>query len=209
MGVASGYITRRLPPHLRFLRRKQPSVQFIARPGTLLVPIYQGTEFTKVTEYVPFLYFTHTVSMETSSIRPCYDVDRLETKTHVGLGPGYSIDYLKHRVSLEVHPWVSSRKCYLASMQLWTDQAKRGLNNAGQVNPKRLLFKQKGLWPAKRGHLGCKTLQMWMARTSQPPHKCLKWTPRWTMPKTRRCLWWNGLWLRWGTATLRRSTLMW
>ncbi len=31
-----------------------------------------------------------------------------------------------------------------------------------------------------------------MARTSQPPHKCLKWTPRWTMPKTRRCLWWNG-----------------
>ncbi len=26
---------------------------------------------------------------------------------------------------------------------------------------------------------------MWTARTSLPPHKCLKWTPRWTMPKTR------------------------
>ncbi len=33
----------------------------------------------------------------------------------------------------------------------------------------------------------------------------MKWTPCWTMPKTRRCLWWNGLWLRWGTATPRRS----
>ncbi len=28
--------------------------------------------------------------------------------------------------------WVSSRKWYLASIQLWTDQAKRGLNNIGQ-----------------------------------------------------------------------------
>ncbi len=76
--------------------------------------------------------------------------------------------------------WVSSRKWYLASIQLWKDQAKRGLNNVGQVNLKRLLFKQKGLWPARPGHLGM-------------PHKCLKWTPRWTMPKTRRCLWCNGL----------------
>ncbi len=97
--------------------------------------------------------------------------------------------------------WVLSRKWFLVSIQLWTDQAKRGLNNVGQVNPKRLLFKQKVLWPASRGHPGCKTWQMWTARTSRPPHKCLK--------QTRRCLWWNGLWLRWGTATPRRSKLMW
>ncbi len=89
--------------------------------------------------------------------------------------------------------WVSSRKWYLASIQLWTDQAKRGLNNVDQVNPRGLLFKQKRLWPARRGHLGCKTLQMWTAKTSQPPHKCLIWTPRWTITKTMRCLWWNGL----------------
>ncbi len=42
----------------------------------------------------------------TSSLfTPCYDVERLETKTQVGLGPGESIEYTKHRVSLEGHPW--------------------------------------------------------------------------------------------------------
>ncbi len=101
MGGASGYITRRLPLHLRFLWRKQPSVQFTARPGTVLVPISQGTEVTKVTEYVPFRYFTHTVSIGTSSITPCYDVEGLETKAHVGLDSGQSIEYIKHRVNLE------------------------------------------------------------------------------------------------------------
>ncbi len=70
--------------------RKQSSMQLIAWPGTV-VPISEGTEDTIVTEYVPFRYFTRTVSMETSSIMPCYDVERLETKTHVGLGPGESI----------------------------------------------------------------------------------------------------------------------
>ncbi len=108
-GGASGYIICRLPPYLRFLQRKQPSVQFIARPGTVLVPISQGTEVTKVTKYVPFRYFTHTVSMGTSSITPCYDVEQLETKTHMGLGPGESIEYIKHIVSLEGHPWPGCR----------------------------------------------------------------------------------------------------
>ncbi len=109
MGGTSDYITCRLPPHLRFLWRKQPSVQFIARPGTVLVPISQGTEVTKVTEYVPFRYFTCTVSIGTISIMPCYDVEWLETKTHMGLGPGQSIEYIKHRVSLEGHPWPGCR----------------------------------------------------------------------------------------------------
>ncbi len=80
-------------------------MQFIARPGTVLVPISQGTEVTIVTEYAPFRYFTRTVSMGTSSITPCYDVERLKTKTHMALGPGESIEYIKHRVSLEGHPW--------------------------------------------------------------------------------------------------------
>ncbi len=105
MGGAFGYITRRLPLHFRFLWRKQQSMQFTAWPGTVLVPISQGTEVTKVTEYVPFRYFTHTVSIGTSSITPCYDVEGLETKAHVGLDSGESIEYIKHRVNLEGHPW--------------------------------------------------------------------------------------------------------
>ncbi len=31
--------------------------------------------------------------------------ERLETKTHVGLGPGESIEHIKHRMSLEGHLW--------------------------------------------------------------------------------------------------------
>ncbi len=68
-----------------------------------------------------------------------------------------------------------------------------------------IAIKQKGLWPAPQGHPGCKTLQMWTARTSRPPHKCLLWRPRWTTPRKRRCLWWSGLWPWWGTVTPRRS----
>ncbi len=45
------------------------------------------------------------VSVGTSPITPCYDVEQLETKTHVGFGPGESIEYTKHRVRLEGHPW--------------------------------------------------------------------------------------------------------
>ncbi len=105
--------------------------------------------------------------------------------------------------------WVSSHKWNLVSILLWTDQAKEELEQCWSSEPGRLLLKQKGLWPTRQGHPGCKTLQMWTARTSRPPYKCLKWTPCWTMPRKRWCLWWNGLWLRWGTATPRRSMLMW
>ncbi len=47
--------------------------------------------------------------MGTSPITPCYDAEQLETKTHVELGPGESIEYNKHRVSLEGHPWPGCR----------------------------------------------------------------------------------------------------
>ncbi len=49
------------------------------------------------------------VSMGTSPITPCYDVEWLETKTYVGLDPVESIEYTKHRVSLEGHPWPGCR----------------------------------------------------------------------------------------------------
>ncbi len=50
---------------------------------------------------------------------------------------------------------------------VWTDQAKEGLKQYWSSEPIRLLLKQKGLWPARQGHPGRKTLQMWTARTSQ------------------------------------------
>ncbi len=68
------------------------------------------------------------VSMGTSQIMPCYDVERLETKTHVGLGPGESIEYTKHRVSLEGHPWPRCHPEETPGVErpstIWTDQAK-------------------------------------------------------------------------------------
>ncbi len=120
-GRASSYIVRCLPPHLRFLRRKQPSMQLLAWPGTVLIPISQGTEVMIVTEYVLFSIFR--MCVWTSLITPCYDVERLETKTHIGLGPGEPIEYTKHRV------W---------ALRVISGQTKQkmGLNNVGQVNPK-------------------------------------------------------------------------
>ncbi len=76
--------------------------------------------------------------MGTSPITLGYDVERLETKTHVGLGPGESIEYTKHRVSLEGHLWPGCRPV----SDTWhpysygQTKQKRGLNNVGQVNPK-------------------------------------------------------------------------
>ncbi len=74
--------------------------------------------------------------MGTSPITPCYDAERLETKSHVGLGPGESIEYTKHRVSFEGHPWPG---CHPVS-DTWRPYSygqtkqKRGLNNVGQAN---------------------------------------------------------------------------
>ncbi len=63
MGGASGYIIRCLPPHLRFLRRKQSSMQLIARPGAQYsFPYLREPRSRIVTEYVPFRYFTRTAS---------------------------------------------------------------------------------------------------------------------------------------------------
>ncbi len=83
--------------------------------------------------------------------------------------------------------WVPSR--LTPGIHIVVDRpSKEGLEQCWSSEPERLLLKQKGLWPAKLGHPGCKTLQIWMARTSQPSHKCPKWTPRWTMLKKRLCL---------------------
>ncbi len=85
--------------------------------------------------------------MGTSSITPCYDLERLETKTHVGLSPGESTEYTKHRVSLEGNPWpgyrpVNDTWCPYSYGQT---KQKRGLNNVGQVNPKDCYLKERTL----------------------------------------------------------------
>ncbi len=81
--------------------------------NAVLVPIFQGTEVTIVTEYVPFRYSTRTASvrrcMGTSTITPCYDGERLKTQTHVGEDPGELIKYTKHRLSRQGHPWPGCR----------------------------------------------------------------------------------------------------
>ncbi len=132
--------------------------------------------------------------MGTSPITPCYDAERFKAKTHVGLGPGESIEYTKYRVSLEGHPWPG---CHPVS-DTWRqynygqNKQKRGLNNVGQVNPEDCYLSRKDSGLQGRGHPGC-TLQMRTVWTSRLPHKCLKWTPHWTMRRKSRCLWWNGL----------------
>ncbi len=136
-----------------------------------------------------------TLSMETSPSTPCYDAERLETKTHVGLGQGESIEYTKHRLSLEGHPWTGCRPVSDTWRPYGQTKQKRGLNNVDQVNPEDCCLSRK--------NSGLQDGEI-QARTSRPPHKCLKWT----MPRKRRCLWWNGFWLRWGTGTPRRSMLM-
>ncbi len=73
--------------------------------------------------------------METSPSTPCYDAERLETKTHVGLGQGESIEYTKHRVSLEGHPWPGCRPVSDTWCRYGQTKQKRGLNNVDQVNP--------------------------------------------------------------------------
>ncbi len=85
-------------------------------------------------------------------------------------------------------PWGSSVAWVLSRSGTWRPYSygqtkqKKGLEQCWSSEPERLLLKQKGLWPARRGHPGCKTLQMWTARTSQPPHTCLNGHPAGSCP---------------------------
>ncbi len=121
----------------------------------------------------------------------CYDVERLEPKTHVGLDPGEPVEYTKHRVSLEVHPWFGCHpiRKLVVNIVFGQTKQKRGLEQCWSSEPGKLPLSRKD-WPAPQGHSGCKTLQMWMARTSQPPHKCLTWTPRWTQEEAMPLVEW-------------------
>ncbi len=95
-----------------------------------------GTEVTKVTDYVPFRYFTRTVSMGTSSITPCYDVERLETKTHVGLGPGESISAgWALRVT---RGWGVVPKVILGVHTIMDRPSKEGLEKCRSSEPKKI-----------------------------------------------------------------------
>ncbi len=89
--------------------------------------------------------------MGTSPITPCYYMERFETKTYLGLGPGESIQYTKHRVSLEGHPWPGCHPEVTPGVYIVFDRAsKEGLEQCWSSEPERLLLKQKGLWPARR-----------------------------------------------------------
>ncbi len=76
------------------------------------------------------------VNMGTSPITPCYDVERLETKTHVGLGPEESIEYTKHRVSLEGHPWPGCRSEETPGVHIVMERpSKEGLEQSWSSEP--------------------------------------------------------------------------
>ncbi len=77
------------------------------------------------------------LSMGTSPIMPCYDAERLETKTYVGLGPGESIEYTKHGVSLEGHPWPGCRPEVIPGVHIVKDRPrKKGLEECWSSEPK-------------------------------------------------------------------------
>ncbi len=134
MGGASGYIISCSVTASQISSKEATEACSSQR---VLVPISQGTEVTIVTEYVPCQYFTRTASsINACPIMPYYDAERLETKTHVGLGPVESVEYTKQRVSPEGHPWpgcrpISETWCLYSYGQT---KQKRSLNNVGQVN---------------------------------------------------------------------------
>ncbi len=66
---------------------------------------YDSNRVCSLSKFHSYCVEISTLSMGTSPITPCYDAEVLQTKTQVGLGPGESIEYTKHRVSLEGHLW--------------------------------------------------------------------------------------------------------
>ncbi len=83
--------------------------------------------------------------MGTSPIAPCYDAERLETKTHVGLDPGESVEYTKHRVRLEGHLWLGCRPIRTLGVYIVYGQTKQksGLEQCWSSEPGRLLLSRK------------------------------------------------------------------
>ncbi len=77
--------------------------------------------------------------------------------------------------------WVSSRKMIPGIHKSMDRQDERGAWAMLASEPKDSLFKQKGLWPARQGHPGCKTLQMWMAQ-AQPAASQIFWNGHPTGP---------------------------
>ncbi len=83
--------------------------------------------------------------MGTSPITLCYDVERLEPKTHVGLDPGESVEYTKHRVSLEAHPWLGCCPIRILGVYIVYGQTKqkKGLEKRWSSEPGSLLLSRK------------------------------------------------------------------
>ncbi len=83
--------------------------------------------------------------MGTSPITLCYDVERLEPKTHTGLDPGESVQYTKHRVSLEGHPCLGCRPIRILGVNIVNGQTKqkRGLEQCWSSEPGKLLLSER------------------------------------------------------------------
>ncbi len=83
--------------------------------------------------------------MGTSPIMPCYDVEQLEPKTHVGLDLGESVEYTKHRLNLEGHPWLGCRPIRILGVYIVYGQTKQksGLEQCWSSEPGKLLLSRK------------------------------------------------------------------
>jgi len=96
---------------LRFLRRCDWGVQLIARPGTQYhISGNQGYDSNRVPSLSIFhLYCVEDACMGTSTIMPCYDVERLNTKTGYCIKISEKRNYIKSDFFFLVYSW--SRVC--------------------------------------------------------------------------------------------------
>ncbi len=115
---ANGYAARHSPPKWEgvWIYRQLPATasqiflkeateraaHSMARNAALSSHISGNRGYDSNRVHSPSIFHSYCVeksmlNMGTSLITPCYEVKRLETKTHVGLGPGESIEYTKHR----------------------------------------------------------------------------------------------------------------
>ncbi len=151
--------------------------------NAVFVPISQGTEATIVTEYVPFRDYTHTASKTLYGNQSNHAVlwcGTTQTQDSRGIRPRgvCRIHQAQGEPRGSSMARVSSHKDTWCQYSLWKDQAKEEAWTMLVKWTRKIAIKQKGLWPAPQGHPGCKTLQMWMARTSRPHHKSLTWTKK-------------------------------
>ncbi len=91
MGGASGYINGRFAAASHISSKEASEECTSARPGTQYsfhISGNRGYDSNQVRSLSIFhSYFVEEACMGTSTITPCYEVERLKTKTHVGVRP--------------------------------------------------------------------------------------------------------------------------